>query len=157
MANCKRILAALLAALMLVPALVSCSEDTPDTTDTTAADTTTAPVETEPRETERHEIKDDLPADLNFCGRTFRIYVSIKSANDDFVAGVEEKEGDIVNDAVTDRNMHVEEQLDVKLLSDGFDWAWNTVAAPVSQLILAGDSTYDMFMAHQTGATQLVA
>ncbi len=158
MANFKRILAALLASLMLVPTLAACSEEQASAEDTTAAATeTTVPVETEPRETERHEIKDDLPADLKFDGRTFRIYVSIQSTNDEFVAGVEEKAGDIVNDAVTDRNLHVQEQLDFKLMSDGFNWAWNTVAAPVSQLILAGDSTYDMFMAHQTGATQLVA
>jgi len=137
----KRTIAALLASLMLLPTLAACSEDTPntpDTADTTApADTTTA--ETEPRETERHEIKDDLPADLKFNGRTFRVYVSTKAAHRDFVAGVEEKEGDIVNDVVMNRNMNVEERLEVKLVSDGFDWAWNTVAGAISQLILAGD------------------
>jgi len=52
---------------------------------------------------------------------------------------VEEKEGDIVNDVVMNRNMNVEERLEVKLVSDGFDWAWNTVAGAISQLILAGD------------------
>ena len=51
----KRIFAALLASLLLLPALVSCSDNAQDTPGTSApADTTTA--DTTTRETERHEV-----------------------------------------------------------------------------------------------------
>ena len=161
MPNAKRILSALLASLMLLPTLAACSDEgagTPadDTTVAdTAADTTTA--ETEPRETERHEIKDDLPADLKFDGRTFTMYVGNQSTYDNFVMGVEEKEGDIVNDAVWERNLNVQEQLDFVLKADPYAMAYNTIAEGVSTLILAGDSTYDVFLGHQYGMATLVS
>jgi len=161
MLNAKRILSALLASLMLLPTLAACSDEgagTPadDTTVAdTAADTTTA--ETEPRETERHEIKDDLPADLKFDGRTFTMYVGNQSTYDNFVMGVEEKEGDIVNDAVWERNLNVQEQLNFVLKADPYAMAYNTIAEGVSTLILAGDSTYDVFLGHQYGMATLVS
>ncbi|MBE6931425.1 MAG: hypothetical protein E7463_14220 [Ruminococcaceae bacterium] len=171
--NTKRILAAILASLMLLPALTACTPDTPDSPDTSdtsvqdttasggdtsdtaaPADTTTA--ETEPRETERHEIKDDLPKDLNFGGRTFTAYVGRIAANDQFVLGSEEFEGDVVNDAVYERNINVQEQLKFTLKADGYEMKWNTIGPAVSTLILAGDSTYDIFMGQQYGMTALV-
>ena len=70
--NAKRTLAALLASLMLVPALAACSDNTDAPADTTAAAETTA-AETEPREAGRHETKDSLPDNLNFGGKTWSI------------------------------------------------------------------------------------
>ncbi|MBE6561234.1 MAG: hypothetical protein E7662_08905 [Ruminococcaceae bacterium] len=156
MMHAKRTLAALLASLMLVPALAACSDNSADTPDTSVAaeDTTTA--ETEPRETERHEIKDSLPNDLNFGGKTWTIYVSTTSANDSYVAGNEEKEGDIVNDAVWERNLKVQERLSFKMDPVGNADTYKDNHTKVSALILAGDPTYDLIMGMQTSMPQLV-
>ncbi len=169
----KRILAALLAALMLMPAMAACDTDTPDTSDTpakqtTAADTTaaantdtssadTTAVETEPKETERHEIKDTLPKDLNYGGRTFTIYVGGVHACEDFVLGLEEREGEVVNDAVYERNAKVQDQLGFKMKADPFAVDWSSVGKSVSTLILAGDSTHDIILGQEYGMTSLVS
>ena len=153
--NAKRILASLLASLMLIPAMAACSDDTGAPADTTAEETT--PAETEPRETERHEIKDDLPADLKFNGKNFTIYSGTQDVHDNFVMGKEEKEGDVVNDAVWERNINVQEQLDITLKSDPYNTTYSTIAGAVSTLILAGDSTYDIYLGAQFGMTSLVS
>ena len=155
--NAKRILAALLASLMLIPAMAACSDDTAAPADTTAAVEDTTAAETEPKETERHEIKDDLPADLKLGGKSIGIYVGNQATYDSFVVGSEEKEGDIVNDAVWQRNLKVQEQLDFVMKADPYAMAYNTIAAGVSTLILAGDSTYDFYMGQQYGMTSLVS
>ena len=156
----KRILSALLALLMLSSALASCSSssDNSGTSDTTAAadiaETTAA--ETEPVETDRSEIKDDLPA-LDFKGKSVNIYVATQAVYDNYVAGSEEKSGDVVNDAVVERNANVEDRLNIKLNPTPNADTYSTVAKSISTLILAGDTTYDYFMGHQIGVTQLVA
>ena len=117
MLSVKRILAALLASLMLIPAMVACSEDTAETpADTTAAaveDTTTA--ETEPPETERSDAKDNLPAGLKFNGTT----VTWVYRNEDWylkwdVIGYDNS-GEIIQDAIWQRNLNVEERFGITL------------------------------------------
>ena len=152
-----RFLSALLASLMLVPALASCSDDpsagTPDDT-TAAADTTAA--ESTTRETERHEIKDSLPDDLNFGGKTWTIYVSTVKNNDSFVAGLEDKEGDIINDAVWERNEKVQERLSFKMDAIGNADTYKDNHTKVSAMIQSADPTYDLIMGMQTSMPQLV-
>jgi len=155
----KRILSLILASLLLLPTLASCSEnsaDTPETTDTTAVVDTTAPIETEPRETERHEIKDSLPDNLNYEGTTWRIYVSGQGNHDDFVMGLEEREGDVVNDAVFDRNLNVQERLNFVLEANAFNDSYTDNHTKMSALITAGDDTYDLFLGQEICAARLV-
>ena len=167
--NIKRILAALLAALMLIPTMAACNSDTPDIPDTSVRDTTasggadtdapgeTTTVETTTRETECHEIKDNLPANLTFDGRKFSIYTGLRVAHERYVMGKEESSGDVVNDAVWKRNSNVEARLNIKLHSDGYDYDYATIALPVSTLIQAGDSSYDIFLGQGSGISSLVA
>ena len=155
----KRLSCALLAALMLLPSLAACSE-TPapaETTDTTPLQITdTAPIETESTETDRTQIEDSLPEDLSLDGRTVRIYVATRGEYDSFIMGSEALAGDVVNEAVFDRNLNVQEQLDFVLEATPFSDAYNTIANSVSKLILAADPTYDFFMGQQYGMTSLV-
>ena len=70
----EKSLSAILAALLLLPVLASCSGDTPGTADDTTPALTAAP-ETTPAVTEetttaRKDAKDNLPADLSFGGET---------------------------------------------------------------------------------------
>ncbi len=153
----KRILAALLASLMLIPAMAACSDDSGKTADTSASAETTVPAETEPRETERHEIKDDLPADLRFDGKSFGIYIGTKAVYESFYAGAEEKAGDVVIESVWERNANVEERMGAKLNMVSYDVNYKGIAGAISTLILAGDSTYDIYLGSQWGVTSLVA
>ena len=50
----------------------------------------------------------------------------------------------------------MQEQLNFTLKADGYDMSWNTIGPAVSTLIMAGDSTYDIFMGQQYGMTSLV-
>lgn len=157
--NGKRTLSFILASLLMLPTLAACSEsatNTPETTDTAAVVDTTAPIETEPRETERHEIKDTLPDNLNYDGTTWRIYVSGQGNHDDYVMGLEEREGDIVNDAVFDRNLNVQERLNFVLEANAFNDSYQDNHTKMSALITAGDDTYDLFLGQEICAARLV-
>jgi len=159
MKNAKRILASLLAVLMLLPALASCSGDPAETpsTDTTAPADTTTPAETEPRETERHEIRDDLPETLNYDGRICRIYVGTQTTFDRYVMGSEDAAGDVVNEAVFTRNLNVQEQLNFTLEAATFNDSLETIGPSITKLVQANDSTYDFFMGQQCRITGLVS
>ena len=162
MLNAKRVLAAVLAALMLASSFASCSEapaeDTTAAADTTAAPLeTTLPAETEPPETLRTEIKDTLPEDLNFEGRTFTFYVAMKDPHERYVTGSDTYAGDVVNEAVWERNANVQDQLNFTMASEGFARTYDTIAGAIMKLVRAGDTTYDVFMGHQYGVTSLVS
>ena len=156
--NAKRTLAVLLTSLMLIPTMAACSDTPVETPDTTVpAETTTAPVETEPRETERHEIKDDLPADLKLSGKTVNFFIATEAVYDNYVMGNDEKKGDVINEAVVTRNTNVQEQLDFVFKASRNAETLDTVGPAVSSLIMAGDSTYDVFLAQQCRITGLVS
>jgi len=143
----KKHLSLLLALLMLAPAIVSCAEteDTasPDTPDV-SADAGTE--ETVPEETEisRENYPDTLPDDLDFGGET----VTIHSRGDDesiYEVSVEEMTGEVVNDAVYERNEMVAERLNVKIVGfAGEKWdAYNNAIASLRASIMSADGAYD--------------
>lgn len=116
----KKILAFLLAALMIVPSVVSCKKDEPEETkkpetnpktETTVPDITSA--ETEPAETEfdRTTVSDDLP-EITFNGRDFRVIVEDKYA---YQIYAEEYTGDAMNDVIYERNERIQNRFAVKI------------------------------------------
>ena len=116
----KRMLALILAALLIAPAfLTGCSEsaqnnDTKSGAGTQSADPSASaetPVEEETVFT-RAMVKDDLPDDLDFGGQEQQILARTKA----WFTGemyVEELNGEILNDAVYDRDVKVEDRLNV--------------------------------------------
>lgn len=109
----KRILSLILAALMLLPVMISCAE-TQDVEETTAPGVSTeAPydvVDTAPADTELHSAT--LPDGLNFGGET----VTFISRDSSFVndeLSVEDQNGSMVNDAIYKRNEKVMKDLGV--------------------------------------------
>lgn len=127
--------------LLLLIALLTCSatacgggETEPETT----ASTDTTPVETEP------ETRDRLPADLDFGGESVVVYGPTELLVPEYDA---ELTGDVVNDALHNRNETVKERLNIDLtfqLSPGL-WAdESTWKGSVRSAILAGDSAYDI-------------
>ena len=138
----KRILSAILAALILSPAfLTGCSENNADSSETDAASPSAVENAAAEEETEltRANTPDDLPEDLNFEGATATIAARSKA----WFTGemfVEELNGEVVNDAVYDRDLDVEDRLNVtinyELLADP-----NT---PVNSNVTAGTDYYTM-------------
>ena len=137
----KRLLAMLLAALMLTPAMTACGGG--EGTETTADPADTAAEETQPEET---EIRDDLPADLKFTGETFTI-LSREDLQWENEMITPELSGDIVNDAIYNREITVEERLDVAIDAFKTPGIWGNEAAfndKIRTAVQAGDASYQL-------------
>ncbi len=143
----KRIFCVLLAVLLTASAAVSCgqAETAEDkTTGETAAHT--EPVETEPR------LLDDLPEGIDLEGWN----VNVLSGAHPEVCGdeicVEEMTGDVINDAVYNRNLAVENRLNIKLTdyvirAHGGDFSHPDYAGSemLTTLVTSGDTTYNLY------------
>jgi len=139
----KKKLSLLLALLMLVP-LASCAADPAPAEDTTAAVDTTAPAETMPAQTEPAIPNDKLPTDLNFDGETFYAYTRLKY----FYHGemfIEESNGEQLNDARFDAKTAVAARLNVDFKEDYYGLVDYTDNDAPRNLLLSGDTTYDIF------------
>ncbi len=111
--------------------------------------------DTEPEETELH---DDVPDTLKYDGTTIRIFVSNGSGqNEELYAGQGELTGDVENDAIMQRNMTAEDRLDIKLEYIGDPTgAWDTIGGILTRFIMAGDTTYDMYLGNEYGHVNLI-
>ena len=143
----KKFLALFLALLMCAPSFVSCAE-----TEESAAEDGTPSVsadpaeEAVPEETEitRENMPDTLPDDLDFGGAT----VTIHSRGDDesiYEVAVEEMTGEVVNDAIYERNEMVGERLNVKVEAfAGETWeSYNNAISSIRASIMSADGAYD--------------
>ena len=149
----KRLFAVLLAALMVTPLFTACSEskennDTPDTASPAASQTgatETPSAETEPEETEitRENTPDSLPADLNFDGVTLNI-ISFGLENCQNYDCNGDLTGDVVLDAVYNRNITVEDRLNVDLNFIAGSADWDGFPSEVNTVLQAGTDDYDM-------------
>ena len=129
MTNKKRILAALLAGLMLVSSLASCSEKAAEETQSTAADTEASPAgvetsaDTTPAETSDGLIGVELAYDWkegveqnNYDGYTFTILNGCTASWYSYTnIMVEETTGEPVNDGIYERTQRVNEYLNVNI------------------------------------------
>lgn len=135
-----RILCALLAALVLT----SCgSGSTTDKTPETTADTTAeTEVETEPDPNAvRRAISDDLP-DTDMDGYTYRV---LSRQRDDFIEDIGldlEQNGDVVNDAIYNRNLTVSERFNCKYEATFTD----SIDTTGINTITAGDDAFDVML-----------
>ena len=135
-----RILCALLAALVLT----SCgSGSTTDKTPETTADTTAeTEVETEPDPNAvRRAISDDLP-DTDMDGYTYRV---LSRQRDDFIEDIGldlEQNGDVVNDAIYNRNLTVSDRFNCKYEATFTD----SIDTTGINTITAGDDAFDVML-----------
>ncbi len=135
----NRILALLVAMLAVLP-LTACGESgsnetTAETTSQTQNDTT--PVETEPSYDPMLEAKD-------YSGTNFVILYNIASEvepNKDFVG--EELTGEIVNDAIYNRTIALEDKYKLEMTYTGMGGD-GAVANEIQKAVMAGDATYAM-------------
>lgn len=143
----NRIFALLLCALMVASSLTACGDATDETTDAGNGGDTTANTETTPEETEitRANTPDTLPDDLDFAGATLNVFYFGEETSAQY-DGPAELTGDVVLDALHNRNVSVEERLNVK-----FNWvkgsdSWEGFPQEVSNLLLAGADDYDIIV-----------
>ncbi len=138
-----RLLAIALAVLMLT----ACAENKTENVD----EESTPLADTETIETEA-ETESDILDGLSYGGRTFSIRTSDTNISSNYlIEGSGELTGDNVNDAVYERNLAVEEQLDVKFAYEQTDFSYSNVASSVESLVMAGDSTFDLLIDDQLG------
>ena len=146
----KRIFSMILAALLLAGTITGCGD--------TAEETTAAAVETQPVETESETLfmEDNLPEDLDFGGTAVNTFGWEEVAIIEFFA--EEMNGDVVNDAVFQRNQVVEERLNVSLgytLAPGNNANHQAWAGTVMSSTMAGDGANDIIAGYSMAPTIL--
>ncbi|MBR4959921.1 MAG: hypothetical protein IKY52_03390, partial [Clostridia bacterium] len=136
----QKLTALLLALLLALPSLAACGNAEATETDTTAD---TAVIETE---TEDNALKSSLPADLDFGGAT--VVVHARGDDDSWLeVQADESNGEVLNDAIYNRNLKVSEQLNVDLMGyRGQGWAtyWDTTSDinMFKTSITAGDNAF---------------
>ncbi len=154
----KRTIAWLLAILLTVPVLASCSSPNPEnegTSEPTAFSFVETETVSEETEITRENMPDTLPDDLDFGGETFTIYYSNGFNWTAFIEGGEELTGETVSDTVILSNQSVAERLNIDLryyAENSGDWS--TITSLVSNLIMANDDSYDVYLGEQYGLTQ---
>ncbi len=135
----KKALLFFLAAAMLLPLFVACS-DKPSSGTSDKSGTSTGsgtPSVTEPEETE-YIFPDAVPA-LDFDGADFNILES--SERNWFYT--DDLNGEKLNDAVFERNRKLEERFHIKI-AEPATVGWSEVINLASTLVPAGDDQYDM-------------
>jgi len=152
----KRILAASLAALMALPLLASCAEEdnvpesidttSPAVTETTAEETTTYARENTP---------DSLPDNIDLKGITMNIPWWGKDAWKEEIYA-EQETGDVVNDAIYQRNIMVEERLKIKMNPIKLTGDYTLYPQELSSSILAASGDYDVIPGLQANVVKLV-
>ncbi len=129
-------LTALFLALMLAgSSVIGCAQDTAET-----APAETAPVETETETETETEVSDDLP-ESDFEGYVFNIFNSNPESNTWFTTvhvTAAEDSGDALPSAIYNRNLIVEERLNIKIVETEQD------ANKIKSAIMAGDGSFDM-------------
>ena len=150
----KAVFSLLLAALTLTSVMASCGGDNAGTTPTVtdAVDNTaTEAVETE------ETLKSLVPDGLDFGGETMRILSSSYFETDAFTMHVDEATGDVVNDAVYNRNLALENKFNVKLAyEDNYLNGGTDIAVTIRKSVTAGSDDYDIIFGCQYNLAPLV-
>jgi len=151
----KRIIAALLAALCILP-LAACAAN-PATADTTAADTAAAVADTTaaPEETTAEEdpLLHDSLGEYNFDGAEYRIFGT--SYRTTTAVTAEEQNGEAINDAQYLSRTNVEERFNVNIKYEDIGTDDDSVINMMKQLVNGGDDTYALGIGIDTGMINL--
>lgn len=148
-----RIFACLLAALLLLPTLTGCGNSGEESTVDTSADVQNTVTETE--ETEE-TLLSGVPEGTTFDGESVSIWFTAtgNSVAETFINLAGENNGETLDDAIYYRNLAVEDLLDVKLDYFESDVTTDKTGATLEKLVMAGDTTYDMYSLIQYNAAQ---
>ena len=154
--------AALLALLMLgASCIASCgdaqSENTPVVTEADTAAVTEAVVEVDPYAT----ILDAIPEGTDYAGKQIRMRINTfdqtQYDSELFMKGPDEADGDVVHDAILERNRRVEERLNVEFTYEIVDFTYDQVYPDLQKIVMAGDDVYDLICDQQYGMLKIAA
>ena len=151
----KAVFSLLLAALTLTSVMASCGGDgTGDSVVTTGASVETEGAAIETEET----LKSLVPEGLDFGGEEIRILSSSYFEGDAFTMHVDEATGDVVNDAVYNRNLALESKFNVKLVyTDQYqNGSGVDSAVQIRKFVTAGSDDYDILFGCQYNLAPLV-
>lgn len=155
----SRIIAILLIAAMAFSVLVACGQpqqddgqSTPDGGDNT---TSASVVETTPAETTENPyddngyLKDDIPEDINFDNQVINVLYWNNAKNVEYTA---EDDGNIINSAIFNRNIAVEERLGVTFswIGEKGDYGQRADFNKIIAADLSGACEYDIISAYST-------
>ena len=143
----RRFMSAFCALLAAVAGLGASCQSTPDAVETTGGDADVATGTTE----ETTELPDDLP-DENFDGYEFMIATETEN---EWMVLAEEATGDVVDDALYERNIAVEERFNVKFTTLTGDHT--SLGNLITSSVQAGDDEIDLCCTHvvNTGSLAL--
>ena len=143
MNNFKKITVLLLCVAMLVPMFAACknTEDTPSDDPTNQGQ-------------KENETPTSVPDDLKFEGEKFTVLCREDNAFGSFLYEIEadENETDIVNQAVYDRNLRVEERFGIDYIAHAIPGHWNQKDDFINTMrnsILSGSQAFDLIMSQQ--------
>ena len=147
----NRIFTGSMAMLLCLGALISCGGDASDTnasqTTDTAADDVTAAV-TEPTAVSGN------PADLDLGGEVIHLWYTTGWPSYTDIAGVQS--GEVLDDAVFAQNLAVQEKLNCVIDFQDPGVAQGDCTKAISTLLLADDTTYDVYCATQWSGVKLI-
>ena len=149
----KKALSLSLALLMFLSALVSCSEQPGTETEASASPDTNISSDAAESETvnERLLIPDNLP-DKKFDGESYDILWR-GTFSPDYVYA-EDLTGEVVNDAVHNRNISIEDRFDVTITSQAQDF--DDITNFVVKAVNAGTTDYDTVYGHAVYTPQKI-
>lgn len=150
-----KIPALILAILLLFTPLVACSDQTDEPAQTTTASDN--PTNTgNPADTTGGLISDDLPANLNYNGTVVRIlYWSDAENTEYFTEGIG---GNMVDDAIYERNQAVEDRLGIKFEFVGEKGSYDYMSTFYNRFnnsYQAGDRFYDIVSSYSLSIAML--
>lgn len=148
----KRILSGGIALLLLSSALLACSDsaDTPEETgsrEQAESDLQTAET-AEPGETS------GVPAGTDLGGEVIHVWYTTGWPSYTNIAG--EQSGDVLDDAVYMQNLNVQERLNCTIAYEDPGVAQGSCNDAISKLLLANDTTYDIFCPTQWSGVKLI-
>ena len=146
----------LMAALLVGGALMnSCGDASQTKTEVTTAPANDAPVTEAVTEDDR--LPSTLPEDLDLGGETINVWYFTKNSDaaERFLDLVGDPEGDIVEVSLYERNMAVEEQLNMNFNYQDTGVASGDVGATIRKVLMAGDTTYDLYNVIQWNSSKL--
>jgi hypothetical protein len=158
-----RCAAALLALLCALPAATSCGSADNGTTVETAPNVDTAATEAVETEelTGRAAVRDNLPDTLDLGGKEIRILTRTDDRDTKIEFIAESETGDVVEDAVYNRNLTVMERLNIsmKVIEAGTGATrhnGDVVNKLLDKSVLAGDDAYDLIGNHMSQITPYI-
>lgn len=139
----RKAAASSLAAAIIISVLCSCGESAGAPVSGAETQAQTAAVTETEAETTKEILKDNVP-ELDFGGVSFNMAgQGTQGGNNDLDMYISELTGDVVRDAIYERNRAIEERFNV-VISEPLMTDYTNISSTIKKMVSAGDSTYDL-------------